>query len=279
MVVDIEKFKKELDKDLVRFIRFNKDEKYFISHPEFELFDILKLSPSEVNNLFSVHKLKLNEFREQNKLKEYILCVPEIWRVYTFGQLTYLKKPGQVLYINKWGELRDEEYWKTFRFLWKECSKNVNRDREDWFKIFSQKRNGKEYFMNESEREFFHDLPIEFTIYKGYVGEDFEDNEISTRKPSSLKLNFINTDRLGFSYTLSREIGLKYLEIYKKYNRKEEKINTDSFRGTYYVNYISRLFEGKIKKEQVLGYFNEKGEEEIIVIPDTRGEPRYIGFG
>ena len=126
-----------------------------------------------------------------------------------------------------------------------------------WVKTSSLTQEQKEFFMNEEEREYFNKLPNEFVVYRGFV------DRISTIKKVSLSPD-INWDLLkrntlcsiGFSYTLSKEVGYKYVEKYKKYN-KENKIE----------NFIiqSDLFETIVTKEEVFGFINEKKEQEILI--------------
>ncbi len=243
--MNIKKFQKELDEDLRRFIRFKGRNGYCIFHYQFELHNISRYSPNEINRLFKDKKNQLLEFLNKNQIENYLLAVPEKYKVWTFEYLVDTKNQNNTS-PNRF-YLSDDEYWKIVRQLWKFHSGDLPMNKGLWWKILSSDRTMKKNFMNEEEQEFFEKLPEKFTIYQGYV---------SRKSLIVNKGQLLNRGRIGYSFSLLENIGMYYVNKYKKYNRIEDG----------YIKYESTLFSKEVNKKDVFGYFNENNEQEIIML-------------
>ena len=261
---------KNINSELLNRIYKNEKGKLSILHKYFELEDVLEYSYQEINEKFSSQIENQNKWIENKEYEKYLLSLPKSYRLYVFRENTEFPQKGNINLMkgkDKW-RLDDKKYWELLRFLWLENSEKIRTSSFEWYRLFSCNRENKEFFMNEEEREYFNKLPNEFVVYRGFV------DRISTIKKVSLSPD-INWDLLkrntlcsiGFSYTLSKEVGYKYVEKYKKYN-KENKIE----------NFIiqSDLFETIVTKEEVFGFINEKKEQEILIFKS--GKYSRIGF-
>jgi hypothetical protein len=236
--------------DLQRWvIKDDKNNISSIKHPEFELYDVSKYSSDEINELYLKQKELLENYITLGRFKDYIMSIPVRSRVWKFHYFTNIKSNQN---RKDYWNINDIEYWKFLRILWLDNSKNISQLSHIWYELLRSKRLEREFFMNQDERTFFQNLPNQFVVYRGYMGRKYIsdlDNPFSKCfGPDEI------IDGMGYSYTLSKEIGLKYYKKYEKYNS----IKSD---------YQNCLFEGIISKEEVLGYINEKNEEEIIIIP------------
>jgi hypothetical protein len=221
-----------------------------IKHPEFELFDISKYTSDEINELYLKQNELLENYITLGSFKDYIMSIPDRSRVWKFHNFTNIKSNQK---RKDYWNIDDKEYWNFLRFLWIEYSNDVKRIGHIWTDLLRSKRTNKEYFMNEEERTFFENLPNEIVVYRGYMGRKYTSN---LDDPFSKCFGPDETiDGMGYSYSLSKEIGLKYYKKYEKFN------SIDS-------GYQNSLFEGNVSKKDVLGYINEKKEEEIITIPE-----------
>jgi hypothetical protein len=234
---------------------------YSIKILEFELIDIAKYSPTSINEKYVSHLNNLKELLENSNYKEYINSIPSYSRVYKFVEFTRKPKKGTLSFHYKNGrelwELDDKNYWEFVRYLWKEYSDNVFSKRHIWYEIFGCERNNRNYFMTHEERLYLDSLPDEIEIYRGYL----RDKPTDKMEPENLKWwEFQSLGDMGYSYTLSKEVGIKYSEKYKKYNRDIPGIN--------YYRVENELFHGSVLKSDVLFYFNGKNEEEIILVEE-----------
>jgi hypothetical protein len=262
LLSDLQNIKGEFCFDTQRVI-------YSIKTLEFELKDISKLTPSKINENYVSHLKKLKNLLEEFNFEEYINIIPEEYKTYKF--LNFTEIPGKsILGYNRnfrelW-ELDDEEYWKFLRKLWNNSIGINFLNGFNYYKSVKNRKTGSEFFMTYDERIEFEKLPEEITIYRGYV-DSYDPKEISyssqnesefTKKRNEIQKNSIRRiiNNGGFSFTLSKTIGLKYVEKYKQYNRINE------------YGYVceSKLFEITIPKKFVLGLLNHNQEEEIVVI-------------
>jgi hypothetical protein len=232
---------------------------YSIKTLEFELDDILKYTSSSINDGYVSHLKNLKYLLKCSDFKGYLDSIPGDSKVYNFLEFTRKPKRGTLLYNYRNGrelwELEDKKYWEFVRFLWKECSENVFSIRHLWLELFTCDRENKQYFMNSEERTFLENLPEEFEVYRGYSNS----KPTEKMKPENLKFWGFNWfGDMGFSYTLSREVGMKYSDKYKIYNRE--------FSDTDYYKMENDLYQGLVKKSDVLFYFNGNNEEEIIIV-------------
>jgi hypothetical protein len=232
---------------------------YSIQIYEFELNNISKYTSSVINEKYITHLKILKDLLEHSNFEKYLESIPKDLRVYKFIEFTRKPQKSTLLYHWRNGkelwELDDKKFWEYVRFLWTNYSDDVSSNRQYWLELFTNTRNYKEYFMNLEERQFLENLPDEFEVFRGY----------SRSKPSEkMKLENLGFwDKqwfgdMGFSYTLSKDIGMKYSDKYKIYNRE--------FDDTNYYKMENDLYHGLIKKSDVLFYFNGRKENEIIIV-------------
>lgn len=126
-----------------------------------------------------------------------------------------------------------EELTKILRSEWKRCEAHKNY-RKDFIELFY--RTG---FIKDDENV---DLPEdnELTIYRGNLGEN---------------------EPAGISWTLSKEKAA-WFSYYLLSPRA-------AFLGIYKKDGIPTVWQAKVKKEHVLGYFTERNEQEVVVDPET----------
>lgn len=247
---------KNIDDEIRNFIIKDKNGIISILHNSFELLDVLKYSPFEINDKFTTHLLKQKEWLDKKKYKKYVLSFPLSKRMRVFDKLTEKPKKITISYKNiqekEIWELSDIKYWEFLRFLYNEYSEPDGV----LYEIFlpNTDRKYKEFFMTYEERMFFNNLPDEFFIYRGFVRRQIKKNkqEITPEIDDIYSIGLY----IDKSYTLSKEIGIKYFEKYKIYN------GVDDFG---YIN-ESKLSKYKVKKEIVFGYLNHNNEQEILII-------------
>jgi hypothetical protein len=97
--------------------------------------------------------------------------------------------------------------------------------------LFTSKRQHKEYLMNEEERNQYDLLPNEVTIYRGCSVKEIESGDFR------------------LSWTLNKDVAIFFANEYRS-NK----------------HLICDVVELVVKKESLLGYFNERQEEEVIYI-------------
>lgn len=245
---------------------------YSVKTLEYELDDISKLTPSKINENYVSHLKKLKSLLEGYNFEDYINTIPLDNRDYKFYEFTRIPPKGSLLDYRRKGkvlwELDDKEYWSFLRKLWNNSNGINFSNGFNFYESVKKRKTGNEFFMTYDERIEFEKLPEEITIYRGYVDRFNpkeishsiqEENEFSKKWKEIYKNSIIRIEENGgFSYTLSKTIGLKYVEKYKQYNRIDE------------YGYIceSKLFEITIPKKFVLGLLNHNQEQEIVIILD-----------
>lgn len=122
--------------------------------------------------------------------------------------------------------LTDTEYWKLLGRIWSD-SENIWQEKSAWKRCLKSKRQGREFFMSERDRNFLKSLPDELTIYRGYTK---------------------GCNRDGFSYTLSRD---KAVWFSNRFQNKKLK-----------AGLITRV----VRKEDVFAYIDSRNEKEIIIL-------------
>ena len=131
------------------------------------------------------------------------------------------------VFFTKHYEVKDKDYWENLKDIWVD-SENIWQNKKLFKKLLSSKRKDKEFFMDETEIEFFDKLPDEFTIYRGYHEGKNKD---------------------GYSYTLDKKIAEKF-----------------SIRFTDSKLYVPNVKEIVAKKKDVFAYINSREEKEIIYL-------------
>lgn len=129
--------------------------------------------------------------------------------------------------------LSDKEYWIALSYAYPSCD-YLDRYYSEINDAFSSKRPYREFLMNKEESLFLNTLPEQITIYRGMFIQDYQ------------------TNYFGVSWTLSRKIAEFFMTNYQR---------------TYYKNKGKRMvYEKIINKSEVIAYFGERNEQEIIYV-------------
>lgn len=132
-------------------------------------------------------------------------------------------------------EITDDcAYWDLLGDIWTD-TENAYQAYEDWEWMLSSERPCRESMMSEEEQKFLVGLPDEIEIYRGY-------NAQADEEPHG------GLD--GFSWTLDRQKAEWFAERFS------------SHRGQAFVA------TALVSKEDVIAYFNDRNESEIIVLPE-----------
>jgi hypothetical protein len=131
-------------------------------------------------------------------------------------------------------ELNDKDYWRILVDAYT-GSDNLYHLNEEVKEAFLEDRSQREYLMNKKELKVYNSLPEIITIYRGMTTEELESGDF------------------GVSWTLSRE-------------------RADYFAFTYGRNFSTEgipkvVHQLEVKKVEILAYFNERNEQEVIYIP------------
>lgn len=131
-------------------------------------------------------------------------------------------------------QLNDKYYWRTLADVYT-VSDNLYHLKEEVKEAFLEDRSEREHLMNKKELKIYNSLPEIITIYRGMTTEELE------------------SDDFGVSWTLSRE-------------------RADYFAFTYGRNFSTEgipkiVHQLEVKKVEILAYFNERNEQEVIYIP------------
>jgi len=128
--------------------------------------------------------------------------------------------------------LSDKGYWYTLRHAYI-GSDWLDQVPIEWKRIFfSSSKPHREFLMNEDEQKFHNSLPGRFSIYRGMSIQEKESG------------NF------GVSWSLDEERANFFANDYIRHTVKYEKI----------VHSI------EVKREDIIAYFNERHEQEVIYI-------------
>jgi hypothetical protein len=129
--------------------------------------------------------------------------------------------------------LKGKLYWYALRNSY-DLSDNLYQYRHDVLLAFSSNEPQREFLMSKKERDFWQSLPERITIYRGMTLEE--------QKQKSF----------GISWTLKKEIA-------------------EFFANDYQRNYSTRhkkkvVHQIEINKNEVIAFFNERTEFEIIYL-------------
>lgn len=134
------------------------------------------------------------------------------------------------VFIEHCEKFTDEEYWQELAYAY--TQQNYKKiPYKTYYKLFSTDKKQREVLMNPDEREFLASLPDKITIYRG--------GSVTEQK----------TKKYGISWTLNREVAEQFANV-KTIRDKKEMI----------------VIEKEINKSEVIAYFNQRQEEEIIYI-------------
>jgi hypothetical protein len=130
----------------------------------------------------------------------------------------------------------DKEYWEQLR----ECyinSDNNFRYLGEIKRLFNSKRNKREFIMSSAESEILNKLPNNITIYRGMTTIENESGDY------------------GISWTLNEDIANSFAR---------------TFIRNYETNHMTHMVKKMtVEKRNIVAYFDERSEEEVIYIPQT----------
>jgi hypothetical protein len=134
------------------------------------------------------------------------------------------------LFVENADTFSDEEYWRELASAY--IMQNYKKiPYKTYYKLFTAERAYREKLMSDEEREFLTKLPDTITIYRG----------------GSLAEN--KSKKYGISWSLNKKIAEQFADVKGKRDGKE-----------------MILIEKQINKADVIAYFKEREEEEIIYI-------------
>jgi len=127
----------------------------------------------------------------------------------------------------------DEEYWSQLAYCYNKSNNNYSLITEIK-RAFSVKRDKRECLMNKNDISFLNGLPESVTIYRGMSVKEAESSDF------------------GISWSLKKEVAEK-------------------FANEYFHNYDTRnqahiVKELTVKKSDLIAYYSDRDEEEVIYI-------------
>jgi hypothetical protein len=125
-------------------------------------------------------------------------------------------------------ELTHPEYWELLGNVWTQCDAPF-QERPHWVRLWRSPRPGREFSMEQGEREAFGALPDRMTIYRGVD---------------------VKGGVCGLSWTLDQDQARWFAMRWATPGR------------------VTYLASGEVEKPHVLAYFTGRNEGEIVVIPD-----------
>jgi hypothetical protein len=149
----------------------------------------------------------------------------------------YIERPYRLEYLNHYSaDMPDDVYWDLVGDVWTD-SENIWQHLDEWREAFSSDRPGREHLMvseaNDEladERSYLDSLPDIIKVYRG------------TSAPDSIGS--------GLSWTLDRDKALFFAKRLK-------------LRGQ-----TARIISGKVRKENVIAFFDRREEKEIVCFPE-----------
>lgn len=134
-------------------------------------------------------------------------------------------------------DLKGELYWYALRDCYS-CCDNTYQFRLMIKDAFGRNTPHREYLMSKKEKEYLEKLPDTLTIYRGMTVKEFE------------------SGKFGVSWTLKESVARFFIETYGR--------NYDT------QDWPKTIHQLTIKKEDVVAYFGERKEFEIIYLHDSK---------
>jgi hypothetical protein len=136
--------------------------------------------------------------------------------------------------------LDDAEYWVLLRSVWISTETTYPHTAE-WLALLQASRPDREALMSPEDREVFDSLPETLTVFRGC------DSAAGAR---------------GLSWTTDLERAVKFAH----YSCGPRRL---IFGGRKHYRAFPRVMGGTCEKSDVLAYFNERGEQEIVINPEA----------
>lgn len=128
-------------------------------------------------------------------------------------------------------EISDKDYWMLIGYCYTTSDFCYN-DYDILKQYLNVDRPKREFIMNKEDREFYFNLPDLLKVYRGCSLTEIENGE------------------LRYSWTLNKDIATFFAHEY----RRNESVECD-------------VIERTVTKKDILGYFNDRDEQEILLIP------------
>lgn len=195
---------------------------------------VLDFNASEINTPEALNQIRQIQKEQSRKLERF-------FEKYNIGYTKQLELCSSEDRFEKFYTLKENfiakgNYWETLAYVYNLCN-NTYRFRKELKEAFSADIPGKEKLITQEARKVIDKLPNCITIFRGMSVSEDESNDF------------------GISWTLNRKVA-------------------ESFANTYFHNYDTQgqkhiVKEIKISKTDIISYFNERKEEEIIYIHTT----------
>lgn len=149
----------------------------------------------------------------------------------------HIERPYRLTYLNHYADrIPDDVWWDLLGDVWTD-SENIWQHLDDWREAFSSDRPGREHLMMAeaetdapSEQSRFESLPDVIKVYRG------------TSHPGGGS---------NLSWTLDRDVALRFARRYALRGNKP------------------RIISGKVRKENVIAFFDRRSEYEIVCLPEN----------
>lgn len=128
--------------------------------------------------------------------------------------------------------LTDKEYWDLLSDIWTD-TENYWQNAAEWQEFFSSARPWRKYLMTTEERNHLRSLPNPVTVYRGFSVDEAEK---------------------GLSWTTSLNKAYWFAQRLTKDGE------------------VPRIATMTVDKDQIIAYKNERGEDEVIILPESLGE-------
>jgi hypothetical protein len=129
--------------------------------------------------------------------------------------------------------LKRKLYWETLREAYT-MSDNLFIYRHDLKAAFISKEENRDFLMSKKEIKILKNLPDKVKIYRGVTTDEIESNDF------------------GLSWSLNREVAEFFAFKYRR--------NYDTSSS------LKTVVELEVDKNEIIAYFHDRGEEEIIYL-------------
>jgi hypothetical protein len=166
----------------------------------------------------------------------------EVISILNWGSSHIIPIPGLPLGVTKFQSflsihrmLKGKLYWYALRNAY-DMSDNLYQYRYDLRNAFLSQETEREYLMTKKERDYLNKLPEQITIFRGMTEQEYKSNE------------------LGISWTIKKSVAEYFVNIYPR---------------NYATNRLKKVIcELTIPKSEVIAFFNQRKEFEVIYIKD-----------
>ena len=158
-----------------------------------------------------------------------------------FAKVVWLhERPYRVdAFLDQAWQMGDQEFWELAGQIWVD-TENCWQNFGAWREIFEADRDGREYLMDETERDALQKLPARLTVYRGFTSPD--------ERPEA---HYKNNRLHSFSWSLERDRALFFAKRYAN--------NTN-------LGYVA---VATVKRDDVIAHFLGRSEDEIVVLPES----------